>query len=230
MKFLCQTINNKVVHDFVFQLAESVNYLNWWNQKEDFATIQYCELDDEMPIGFVPVGTVEFVEKYLKVHYNKTVKPINVPESLMLLRFTQRRIFNGTEKDIGIGDNFVKSNDRIKGFSEAFCKVAPEGNYQISAMIDIESEYRCFVYQKRLVGIQNYSGNFEIFPNVEKIKEMIRAYENAPVAYTLDVGVNKHDTFVIEVHDFFSCGLYGFSDNRIYAKMLYSWFMNFINS
>lgn len=229
MKFMCQTINNRVVHDFVFQLSESVDYLNWWNKKDDFATIRYCEINDEMPKGFTPVGTVEFVEKYLKLHYNKTIKPINVPESLMLLKFTQRRIFNGTEKDIGNGENFVKSNDKIKLFSEAYCKEAPKGNYQISQMIDIRSEYRCFVYQQRLVGIQNYSGDFEIFPNISKIKEMIREYKNAPIAYTLDVGVNKNGTFVIEVHDFFSCGLYGFSDNRMYANMLHSWFVDFVS-
>ena len=51
---------------------------------------------------------------------------------------------------------------------------------------------------------------------------MIETYKpEAPVAYTLDIGVEKYrGTFIIECHRFFSCGLYGFSDHRRYPKML----------
>lgn len=53
---------------------------------------------------------------------------------------------------------------------------------------------------------------------------MIREYKSCPIAYTLDVGVNSNNTFIIEVHDFFSCGLYGFSDNKILPYMFSDWF------
>ena len=87
---------------------------------------------------------------------------------------------------------------------------------------------RCFVYQNKLVGLQNYSGDFTKFPNVDIINKMIDTYKSSPVAYTLDVAIDKNNTVVIEVHDFFSCGLYGFNDHRILPYMFSKWFNNFI--
>lgn len=225
MKFLAQTINGEIVHDFVFQLKEAVAYQIWWKQDSNAASIVYTELSElrRFDNTYIPVGTVEFVTKYLQQHWNKIPKPINVPLKLMAPEFSKRRIVNGTEKDIW-GKCFVKSNNAIKEFTE-ITNTAPQGNYQISEKIRIDSEYRCFVYNNKLVGLQNYDGDFTMFPDILLIKEMIRQYSlDCPPAYTLDVGINKEGTFVIEVHDFFSCGLYGFADNRIYAQMLYDWF------
>ena len=41
-----------------------------------------------------------------------------------------------------------------------------------------------------------------MFPDVDLIKEMIKDF-NYNNAYTLDVGINKDGTFLIECHDFF---------------------------
>ena len=39
-------------------------------------------------------------------------------------------------------------------------------------------------------------------------------------AYTLDVAVKEDgDTDILELHDFFACGLYGFSDPTALRKM-----------
>ena len=104
-----------------------------------------------------------------------------------------------------------------------------KGNYQISELIDIDSEWRCFVYNNELVGLQNYIGDFTLFPSIDAIKHMIKEYISSPVAYTLDVGVNKDNTFVIEVHDFFSCGLYGFFNHKVLPFMFRDWFNECIN-
>jgi len=226
MKFLIQTINGKVKHDFSFALLESIEYQNWLRNDKSFevlftneATIPNC----------IPIGSVEFVSKYLNDHYDLIPKPKNVPLELMDFKWTGRNVINGTEKDI-VGEKFVKSNDRIKSFTK-ICKSAPEGNYQISDLIDIQSEWRCFVYEGKLVGLQNYSGEFDIFPNVNIIKSMINMYESQPIAFTLDVAItNTNCTVIIEVHDFFSCGLYGFNDHRILPFMFSKWFNNFIST
>lgn len=47
--------------------------------------------------------------------------------------------------------------------------------------------------------------------------------------YTLDVSVFNNKTSIIEVHDFFSCGLYGFNDFRHLPFMFYRWFNEYIN-
>ena len=55
----------------------------------------------------------------------------------------------------------------------------------------------------------------------------------APVAYTLDIGVKwkegGNETFVIECHDFYSCGLYGFSDLNKLPFMFNRWHLEHIN-
>ena len=242
MKFLIQKIDGEIRHDFSFTLLESVKFNNWIHHNNDMKvrfvnTFNIIEPNDIYPMQFksfhknyVPVGSVEFVNDYLMHFYNITLKPINVPENLFL--YTNRHIFNGTEKDLkGHGKSFVKSNDGIKKFAEIIEDdyELPMGNYQISEIISIDSEWRAFVYQNKLVGLENYSGDFTIFPNVYVIKSIIAEYKSAPVAYTLDVGINnKGATFVIEVHPFISCGLYSFKNLAILPQMFYKCFKEYL--
>jgi hypothetical protein len=218
MKFLIQTIDNEILHDFSFTLIESCRYQKW------LGNIMTYELSEDIKPGYIPIGSVDFVSNYLSTYYQVDVKPRNIPIELMDNFFSGRKIINGTEKDIN-GEKFVKSNDKIKLFTD-ICSTAPIGNYQISDIIDIESEWRVFVYNGKMVGLQNYSGDFAIFPNIEKILKMIHEYKSQPIAYTLDVAISNDNTVIIEVHDFFSCGLYGFSDHRLlpfmFSKTFYS--------
>lgn len=245
MNFLIQTINGQVRHDFSFTLMESIRYQNWLDNRMSYETTDGTISKKHK--DFIPVGSVEFVSAFLSVFYGLTPKPKNVPEELF--GYAGREIFNTgsrcIESEMGLrrfDEGFVKSNDKIKGYSGIIHTgdIIPEGNYQTSEYIEIESEYRCFVFKGELVGIQYYSGDFTIFPNVDTIKEMILAYKSAPVAYTLDVAVvslpptvqflTNEETLVIEVHDFFSCGLYGFANHKILPFMFSQWFYEFIKN
>lgn len=224
MQFQIQIINNIIEHDFSQTLIKSLEYQNWLHQDNSFSCflVEKPFLDPHV----VPVGSVEFVQDYFERLFSKTIKPINIPEVLLDYEFTGRKVFNGIEKDIN-KEYFVKSNDKIKSFTE-ITKKAPIGNYQISELIDFESEYRCFIYKDELVGIKNYTGDFKIFPDIVQIDSMIKTYKKtAPIAYTLDVGIFKNKTLIIEVHDFFSCGLYGFDDHRLLPYMFFRWFNEF---
>ncbi len=244
MKFLIQKINGEIRHDFAFTLLESIRFKKWLSPEDKIVvkfanTFEITDPDMIYPMPFkdyhkdyVPVGSVDFVTDFLMYFYGIIPKPINVPEELF--KYAGRTIWNANENGFhkGYGKLFVKSNDKIKGITGIFNENEynfPVGNYQFSEYIrGIESEWRCFVYQGKLVGVQNYSGEFTIFPNVDKIMGMICAYKNAPIAYSLDVGVNDVDTFVIECHNFFSCGLYGFADHNIYPNMLYRAFKEYL--
>lgn len=233
MNFLIQTVNGVIVHDFAFTLIESIKYHNWYNKNTPDSQFGYRTTDrvpctndtwgeSERFPNVVPIGNTKFVCQYIENFVGPAPKPINVPHQLMDPFFTGRKIFNGTEKDIS--KLFFKSNDEIKvDVNETIWPKA--GNYQISDPIDIVSEWRAFVFRNELVGLQNYSGAFDVFPDVERIKHMIIAYIGSPPAYTLDVAVTENgQTVVIEVHDFFSCGLYGFADHRILPYMFSDWF------
>ena len=263
MKFLIQKIDKEVRHDFSFTLLESIRYQKWFQQDPKAVTVKYvnCLADDKVWFfkpyheHYVPVGSVEFVLSWMKRFGVPTPPPMNIPEvlinySTMTIDCMQRKVFNGNHMDIedlAHGKYFVKTNDRFKGFAEVLriddnhSWSIPAGNYQISEHMDIKSEWRAFVYKGELVGLQNYSGDFTRYPSTWVIKETIKAFTTAPIAYTLDVGVGKaehhkkygfhlkNQTFVIECHDFFSCGLYGFAEHKIYPYMLYRWFHEYLN-
>jgi hypothetical protein len=237
MKFLIQKIEGEIKHDFSFTLLESIRYQNWLHDDKNYIKYKTIEYLGDYSFKsymkeYIPIGSVEFVTAFLEYFYEKTPKPINVPEELF--HSTYRNIMNGTEKDIKSlkGRWFIKSNDKIKEFSEIIDinenTIIPPGNYQISQYVDIQSEWRSFIYKGKLVGLHNYSGDFTKFPSVDTIKGMILKYKDAPIAYTLDVGVTDFSTFVIECHDFFSCGLYGFSDHTILPNMFHKWYLNYI--
>lgn len=98
-------------------------------------------------------------------------------------------------------------------------------NCQVSTMLDdIESEWRVFVYKGKGVDVKNYSGDPFVFPNADRIYQFIGQYTEAPEAYTLDVAVTNKGTWVLECHDFFSCGLYGSTDKNIPFMLNHAWF------
>jgi len=239
--FLIQTINGQVKHDFSFGLLEAIDYYKWYYgnkslqynyilsdnpERPKLNDFQYYTLDE-----VVPIGTVEFVLEYLKKYYNiNNIKPINIPEELLEDKYTKRDvvIYKNENETYHTGTKylFVKSNEKIKGHSEFLNPnkryFLPTEELLISEEVEIESEWRAFIYNKKLVGLQNYLGDFTIFPDVDLIEKMISNYTKCPPSYTLDVGVNNNGTFIIECHAFFSCGLYGFSDYSVLPKMFIS--------
>lgn len=236
--FLIQTIDGAIKHDFSFHLIEAIKYNNWFynENKYDYRLVDnMIRFNDK---SYIPIGSVEFVREFLYDFEGiVNVKPINIPKELMIHKFIKRNIYCSLGKDIppipsksstSESKLFVKSNDKIKGFNSnvySFNDLKDNEEYLVSDLIDINSEWRVFIFNGRLVGLQNYSGDFTIFPNIKLIEEIIREYKDCPPAYTLDIGINSNDgTFILEVHNFFSCGLYGFADYRILPQMFISAF------
>lgn len=241
MHFLIQTIGGHLVHDFTFELVQCQEYYGWMDPTWTFG-ITYHEglsFDDIAdPDEFVPVGSVDFVSSFLKTFYPGSVaalRPINVPEPLF--PFTERKIVNVKAKeDLRIfkpgAELFLKSNHVIKDVNNGLWVNDPEEQdetigFQVSEVIDIDSEWRLFVFRDEVLYISNYAGDPLLFPSRPVIRQMINAYRDlSPIAYTLDIGVSldreNHQvkTFVIECHRFFSCGLYGFSRRNLYPSML----------
>lgn len=261
MKFILQKIENEPVfqlqHDFVIEMENAIRYQQWRGQECEsiYSTLEHLDLlknNVEDISDYVPVGTIEFVKKfidlYIKENGSKDLKPLNVPKNMFDFTYTGRHIDNfvineQTRQDVfNIIDNwnydkqvFIKSNDVIKSPLNNFYykedildkSKLPNGNYQISEYINIQSEYRCFVYKGKLVGIQYYSGDFITFPDIVTISKIIvklTTPENELTGFTFDVAIHEGKTILIEVHDFFSCGLYGFSDYNIIPYMFYRTF------
>ncbi len=240
MNFLIQKVNNRLVYDFAFALTQAKEYLDWRKEK---LTIRYLNDINLMrstvktPDRYIPVGSVEFVSCYLASFYPSSLsalRPLNVPEPLF--PYAEREIINVRElKDIEnlpTGSLYWKSNKRLKHFINGPVPLEADAaqfcGMQVSQMIDIESEWRVFVFHGEIRHIANYAGDCLAFPSVDRIKEMVACYQDAgaPVAYTLDVAVTSDgQTVVMECHRFFSCGLYGFNDYSVLPYMFsQEWF------
>lgn len=105
---------------------------------------------------------------------------------------------------------------------------------QVSTMLpDILSEWRVFVYEGEVVGCENYIGDPVAFPSgvvLKAMAERLLEHRNSlvqdafPATYSFDVAVTAEGTFVIEMHDFFSVGLYGFESVKYPYMLSHAWY------
>lgn len=228
--FLIQTLNGRIVHDFAFHLIKAIESQNWIRNE----TVYEYTLSESI-LGYpgcVPIGSLEFVFDYLEAYYsvNKDqIKPINIPTSLQKEEFLGRKISYLQKKDIPTGSYlFVKSNTQYKKLTDVIKEMdsIPEDEYLVSDVLEIDSEWRAFIQNGELLGIKHYVGDFEVFPDMEAVKRMIRAYDHAPLSYTLDIGMVQGKCVIIEVHPFVSCGLYGFQDYKRLPIMMIQGFLH----
>lgn len=245
MKFVLQSGKT----DLEQEMYRQKEYYDWLNigKSEDMKTeMIVCtksELDRVLPNAdlreWCPVGTVEFCVNWYSEVWGKTPMPKNVPDRL--IGCCSRKIID-MEKDLYDsieGDRiFVKDKNTIKskwnGIKKKdimdFCDSDHDYHFhfQVSQVIpEIYSEWRCFVYNGMLIDIKNYDGDPFNIPSRSCVERLISEYgDDAPVAYTLDICQCSFGTEVVEVHDFFACGLYGFSDPK-YPLMLWRWFREF---
>jgi hypothetical protein len=233
-KFLIQTENNEIIHDFTFHLREAIKYQNWICNEQKHTYI-YSENGCDVLVPnikeYIPIGSIKFVLNFYKEYYNiNNIKPINIPKELTSYDNLKRTIisYDTIKNDIEFYSRefFIKQIDKFKGVT-GIMKLTDikldeliQGEFLLSDIIDIKSEWRGFVYRGELLDIKNYSGNFALFPDIQKVKNIIKEYKNSPKSYTIDVGItDKKDTVLIEIHQFFSCGLYGFCDYRYLPQM-----------
>ena len=180
------------------------------------------------------VGSVEATVEFFKYCGIEVPKAISYPESLK--PYLGRDIV-----EMNFGDltsegypYFVKPSAQIKLFTGDVVShdehlgylvlngAEPDTKIFKSTLINFESEYRCFVTKGELRGMKHYLGEFETFPNMLMIHEMIAEFEKsgeAPSAYTLDVGITDEGlTLLVEVNDMWAIGSYGL-DGDTYALL-----------
>lgn len=223
--FVLESKYGRVLHDFSFHLMEAADWANWVAMGHIHQYI-FSDVQNSFTEKFgnsgIPIGSIEFVLDYYKRNYGvEEVEPINIPKELRVDRFLKRKLFTSKE-EVPEGEKvFVKSLRKFKEFTEIVKKEdIPEGEYLISEVVEFLSEWRGFVLDGELLDMRSYAGNFKVQPDYTIVDEMIESYESSPRAYTLDVGVTDHgETVIIEVHEFFSCGLYGFQDRQKLLRM-----------
>lgn len=91
MNFIIQTLNNKLVFDFCWELEKSIEYLISF--KKEKHEIFYTEM--EIKKGYIPVGSIEFSLNYYKKIYDKEVFPKNIPYCFFDSPYLGRTVING---------------------------------------------------------------------------------------------------------------------------------------
>lgn len=90
----------------------------------------------------------------------------------------------------------------------------------VSDTVKFVTEYRCFVLRGDVLAARHYKGDWGVAIDRKVVEEAVRAWEEAPAAYTLDFGVDdKGKTLLVEVNDGFSAGTYGLQPT-LYAQVL----------
>lgn len=255
MKFLLQ---NKHQTEAVITLKRAQQYHSWKNDNKDIFIIvedSCLNVNDIDPKEWCPIGSVGYCHSYYERHFGLNLKPLNVP--LQLQHFAGRNIIDiklplpkkNIEKDFRI---FIKSNDLEKWENNGVYQMSDlsssnifsTGSYQLSEIVDIVAEFRCFVYRGELLSVNRYLGDMWTYLNRNVVEQIIASYIDCPTCYTLDMAVicksiyndieHKQDsmlvTGVLEVHDFYACGLYGFQDLEKLPFMYWASHLDKINN
>lgn len=234
-KFLLQADALEVEELIVKEQLEKAKLLH------EYKEIKLNDLDKIPEKDYIPVGTIQFVSKYLDLHEI----PIEVPKYLQTEEFLKReyRIVKG--KDLPrVGRYFIKNASTLKEFSvctnmqyflsEEMIDYKPKSkfdntlsikstdNFVVSEEVNISSEYRVYVFDNEIVSIANYNGNPLIFPDIkllEKAVMLVSYHEKYLKSYTIDVMITEKGTSIIEMHNFTSVGLYNtvFGTDLLYA-------------
>ena len=120
---------------------------------------------------------------------------------------------------------FIKPLKRHKAFTgfvtgpsvSALARSAPfENDFEICAqeIVTWDVEYRLFVHDAKgdgrtVVDCRYYRGDFRKSLDWTVVDACLAAFQDAPVAYSLDMGVIDGKTCVVEVNDAMSLGTYG---------------------
>jgi hypothetical protein len=193
------------------------------------------------------IGSVEATKAFWNAVGIETPKYIGYPKSLdsfygrniKRTRFGKITvddlpIFIKPAYDIKLFTGFVlEKGTTLHNIGMYYSDVNPNTSVYTSEVVDIVSEYRCFVHKNKLVGIKHYAGDFTRFPDVFTIESMMQKYYNeSPVSYTLDVGLvrdgNSFKTILVEINDFWAIGGYGL-DGKTYVRMLIDRFQEIKN-
>lgn len=243
--------DGQVLHDFAFRLLDALRYLEWRHPLSQYSksfsvageSMKELLLSGIHRKDIVPIGSLAFVRSRmneLEYHGVQKITPLNIPAVLNDPEFLGRRYEAGVTKAQLLEGNrpfplFVKSADQYKGFvdilnsTSCLSELSAMERYDVSEVVDIQTEWRVFVQRDEIIGAKPY-GCQNLFPKPPHtgfLNRMVRHIEKKrsegmvfPLSYTLDVGVSLDGSFLIECHPFVSCGLYGFDDLERLPSML----------
>ncbi|UOQ64999.1 ATP-grasp domain-containing protein [Hymenobacter volaticus] len=210
-----------------YAAADGFKQMGW----EVIPFVRLTELPNDDPADIV-VSYVDDVEDALRA-LGCTVPPVlDYPESLQ--PFLGRRMWQSTINTVAADPAqwpvFVKPVFARKKFTGVLVRhfrdlvgcgdQAENTPVWCAEPVRFLAEWRCFVRYGEVLAAQPCRGDWRVHFNASVVEAAVAAYQNAPKAYALDIGVtDQGTTLVVEVNEGYSIGGYGLSSLR-YAKFL----------
>lgn len=196
-----------------------------------FEVVKYFDANDVLNSekDAIFVGGIGMVRRRLAHLGIEKQDEIEYP--IELRKFLKRRVWKSTLQEIIRKDKvdiFVKpvrtklfTGKVIRGFKDYIgLNYEEEVAVWCSEVVDIVTEWRCFVRYEELLDVRYYKGKWDSRLNIAVVQEAIEVYDSQPASYCLDFGVDsKGEHYLIEVNDGHSLGTYGMGAIS-YAKFL----------
>jgi hypothetical protein len=190
-----------------------------------YGYVQYADLcKGHLLHEVIPVGSVEFVRRYAEV--NDIALPEIQTYPPQLEQYLGRRVWACKYSEVPAGV-FCKPLS-VKRFTGGIRRdiaeaVNPDEPVLAAEALAFEAEFRFYIHDSRAVGSSRYDdGDVPAEPDGSAVSNMIAAFDGAPIAYALDVGLVQGRTILVEVNDAWSLGYYrwGNMTPRAYMDMI----------
>lgn len=215
MKAYIQTnAQNDYFNVNAYVAAEGFQQLGW-----EIVKFQTIEEVDEPEAQVVFVGGIGMIRKRLEQLGIQQAYEIEYPEELR--PFLKRKVWQSTLQEIIQQEQygvFIKpvqtklfKGKVIRKFGDFIgLKYAQEVPVWCAEVVELVTEWRCFVRYGELVDVRRYTGRWDSQLDNKVVEAAIEAYTSQPAAYGLDFGVDAQgEHYLVEVNDGHSLGTYG---------------------
>lgn len=200
--------------DLELELVKSKKYYDWLNEGKDENLQTHIFFDS----SGIPVGTIEFVESILGPQ-----KPLDISPWI----HREHREFEDVCPARGYVKSMTKLKDPLNGIWEAG-ESHPGKWFWTEEIKGVTGEYRVFLGRNgEILDVRNYVG-WKNWPSAESLivlaGNIFDCYDR-PLSF--DVMLTKTDDIhLLEIHDYFALGLYGFSDPAKLPFLINDWYKN----
>lgn len=183
------------------------------------------------------VGSTEFMQEvFSRVNLNNVKLPLNSNRKsvIMTLKEAHEKVYSGEKLFIKPTSIKLFTGLVLDGSQYSCLSKLPDDTevmvYEPFKEV-IESEWRIYVNNNKIIDSRNYSGDFKINPDYGYCENVIKTTcADFPVAYTVDIGIlSNSENVVIEFNDMWAIGNYGVP-NEIYLKLLKQRYFEIINN
>lgn len=240
MIYIQSRIKNKLELPYNFECACSM--YGAIDNELDFKLIDFNEIKNGNYDNFIKtnlfIGSVDFMREVFK---RVDIKDVRLPKNsnreseIITLSEAHNRVYEGEKIFIKPVEIKLFTGLVLDGYVYTCLNGLPPETKVMAYEVfknKIISEWRVYVFNHRIEGSKNYSGDCIISPFYDYVQSIINdnKIEGFPCAYTIDVGIlsphdmpnsrmNAFENVVIEFNDMWAIGNYGL-DNITYLRML----------